>query len=45
MERLLSLSLVKAHSLFSTTHLQELEYFHGALKLSVSKGSSKDDML
>ena len=32
MERLLSLSLVKAHSLFYTTQLQELEYFGGALK-------------
>ena len=31
MERLLSLSLVKAHSLFYTTQLQELEYFGGAL--------------
>ena len=32
MERLLSLSLVKAHSLFYTTQLQGLEYFGGALK-------------
>ena len=32
MERLPSLSLVKAHSLFYTTQLQELEYFGGALK-------------
>ena len=34
MERLLSLSLVKAHSLFYTTQLQGLEYFSGALKWS-----------
>ena len=32
MERLLSLSLVKAHSRFHTTQLQGLEYFGGALK-------------
>ena len=32
MERLLSLSLVKAHSLFYTTQSQKLEYFGGALK-------------
>ena len=32
MERLFSLSLVKAHSLFYTTQLQESEYFDGALK-------------
>ena len=32
MERLLSLSLVKAHLLFYTTQLQGLEYFVGALK-------------
>ena len=32
MERLFPLSLVKAHSLFYTTQLQELEYFDGALK-------------
>ena len=32
MERFFSLSLVKAHSLFYTTRLQELEYFDGALK-------------
>ena len=31
MERLFSISLVKAHSLFYITHLQELEYFDGAL--------------
>ena len=31
-ERLLSLSQVKAHSLFYTTQLQELEYFDVALK-------------
>ena len=31
MERLHSLSLVKAQSLFYTTQLQELEYFGGAL--------------
>ena len=34
MERLLSLSLVKAHSLFYTTQLQSLEYLGGALKRS-----------
>ena len=32
MERLLSLSLVKAHSLFYTGQLEQLEYFDGALK-------------
>ena len=32
MERLLSLSLVKTHSLFYATQLQELECFGGALK-------------
>ena len=32
MERLLSLSLVKADLLFHTTQLQGLEYFGGALK-------------
>ena len=32
MERLLSSSLVKVHSLFYTNQLQELEYFAGALK-------------
>ena len=32
MERLLSLSLVKAHLLFYTTQLQELKFFDGALK-------------
>ena len=32
MEKLLSLSLVKAHSLFCTTQLQGLEYFGGVLK-------------
>ena len=31
MERLLSLSLVKAHSLFYTTQLKKREYFGGAL--------------
>ena len=32
MERPFSLSLVKAHSLFHTTQLKELEYLGGALK-------------
>ena len=32
MERLLSLSLVKAHSPFYTNHLQDLECFNGVLK-------------
>ena len=32
MERLNSLSLVKARSLFYTTQLQEFEYFDGTLK-------------
>ena len=32
MERLLSLFLVKAHSLFYTTHLQERDCFGGAMK-------------
>ena len=32
MERLFSLSLVKAHSLFHTTQLKELEDLGGALK-------------
>ena len=32
MESLLLLSLVKAHSLFYATQLQELAYFGGALK-------------
>ena len=36
MERLLSLSLVKAQSLFYTTQLRELEYFGGALNGIVS---------
>ena len=31
-EKLLSLSLGKAHGLFYTTYLQELEHFDGALK-------------
>ena len=47
MIRLLSLSLVKAHSLYHRTQLEKLKYFDGVLKRNYQfvKVFLKDDVL